>query len=937
MIHRHLLLIFLILITHLSFATSSSQIGYPIINNYVSTDLGSSAQVWDIIQDSKNYFYFATNIGVVRFDGISYKHYELPLKSSVRSLVMDNTGIIYVGATDEFGYLKPDKSGKYIYHSLSSELVNKEVGAVLKTIIIGNVVWFLADHHRVFKYDNSKLFEIETADFNNFRSFKLEDKLYFFQKDVGVGIIENNWLKVIDSKALPADLYFALPINNNVFLAGTLNKGLYTYDINKMEWKVFNVLMNEKLKKASLYNAIKLKNGNIALATLKSGIYLIDQKGKILNRFTKDLGLLSNMTFCLYEDVYNDIWAGQETGLSQIEMTLPFRTISNKMGLEGSLRKIIAYEKSMLVATSNGIYKSPLKNSVSNPEIKFENLDQNYIYGLDFCKLTFPGINNKMLISTTLRHLVWITPDFKIKELYSIYGCYTMVESISKPGRVFLGGPSGITIFDFHVNKGNLTITEVNSLPNFNESIRELKQSQNGDLWARTSFNQVFKVVFDKSESINTYKLYKYDELNENYPNLILTGLYEFENKVIVSSNCGLFSIHNSDSLGLFSNFLPDRSFAMNYEIDSNYIQNIAFAENGDFWMNGPDGPASFDISANKLIRKPYKRLSGSIQYMNSVPEIGFCLLGQNTIYIAENRNTHESKIDFCANMNKVIIANNYKNICFDGNVSCVSTLNELIPKDYNTIKFNFSAPYYKEPQKVKYTSKLHGFDNDWNIPSYINTRDYTNLPSGKYMFEVKGINIYDATSHSAKFEFEIEKPWYLKTLTLISFIVIIGLFIWLLMFFYKRKLLNTKKQMSKTISAKFLAELERKNINDDQESEDELNKLIQVISNANSAIVIIDALGEIEWINDGYKKMYGYKLHELLLNGIQVLDNRTESIIKITNYWKINKNPLVEKKQMESKDGQKITVQATYTPIFNDEVLQRIIVVDVNISDTSK
>jgi len=62
-----------------------------------------------------------------QFDGLSWHKYNLPNFSSVRCLKIDNTGKIFVGGYNEFGYFKSNSKGKLTYYSLSKLLSENNI------------------------------------------------------------------------------------------------------------------------------------------------------------------------------------------------------------------------------------------------------------------------------------------------------------------------------------------------------------------------------------------------------------------------------------------------------------------------------------------------------------------------------------------------------------------------------------------------------------------------------------------------------------------------------------------------------------------------------------------------------------------------------------------------------------------------------------------
>lgn len=63
------------------------------------------------------------------------------------------------------------------------------------------------------------------------------------------------------------------------------------------------------------------------------------------------------------------------------------------------------------------------------------------------------------------------------------------------------------------------------------------------------------------------------------------------------------------------------------------------------------------------------------------------------------------------------------------------------LPYEHNTFSVSFVALSYEDPLKNRYSYRLKGVDKEWVINSEQNTASYTNLPPGKYEFEVRGSN----------------------------------------------------------------------------------------------------------------------------------------------------------------------------------------------------
>ena len=101
-----------------------SQDDYPPVVNYSTQQYGKdkNPENYCVVQDNRGVMYFGNANGVLEFDGKNWGFIEVLQSAYVRSIGVDSSGVVYVGSTGEFGYLKPDENGNLIYQSLSEKL-----------------------------------------------------------------------------------------------------------------------------------------------------------------------------------------------------------------------------------------------------------------------------------------------------------------------------------------------------------------------------------------------------------------------------------------------------------------------------------------------------------------------------------------------------------------------------------------------------------------------------------------------------------------------------------------------------------------------------------------------------------------------------------------------------------------------------------------------
>ncbi len=918
-----------------------SQIGYPIITNYSSTVIGATAQIWGIEQDKNGHFYFATNTGVVKFNGVDWIIYPVPLNSAVRSLAINQEGIVFVGATREFGFLKPNSKGKFEYVSLSDSLAEKNFSVVLKTFVIDNAVYFMANHEKIFKYENDSVYEINTNSIDYYRSFVINKEIWLTNTTYGIVKLTNDKPEPFYDGSIPGDLYFIIPQNGETVLAGTLKNGLFQFNTRTKQWQKFESEANEQLISGNIYHATALKSGNIAISTLKKGIFVISPNGKIKYVFNKQTGLINNASYYLCEDVYNDLWIAQEKGISHVELGVPFNRYSIHSGLDGNIQKLAVYNNNLYCGTSSGIYYLPLEESNKWNKNSFSQLSPDYIYNLDYCQITIPKLEHELLLASFLRELVVITPDNKLESIYKVYGCYTICKSQYKEGRIYIGSAAGIEVLDLEYENESVKVAKAETLKGINESVRKIICAPNGELWVQSAFNTIYKVSFSSNESLVDYSVEKFDQLTKTYPGIILTGLYKFYNKIYVTSNYGIYSLEFNKQINSENPFMPDLSMGLDFKKDSLSIQALTKDEFGNFWIASSIGILKYDVSKDEILMADFKRLQGrAIQSIFFSYQTGISFISEEEIYILHPNYSNPPDYKFKVVFSEAEFGTDFLKINFDGVFESKYSLKKAIPKDQNSFSIKFGAPFYQKNDLLKYSYKLEGFDKHWSSTSSQRIVNYTNLPSGNYIFKVKAENVYNIVSDEAELLFTISPAWYQKPLALLSLIIMAVLIIWMFVYLYTLNLKKEKKKLQSIIKEAIRKEAHQKEEIEKQAgrlylANMELQKLSLVASKTDNGVVIMDCLGNIEWINEGYTRLFGFSFSDLVNKKTNLLGEQADVTINdMVNVWFGDKKPILFENQKQTKKGNKLWVQTTLTPILDENKnLKNLIAIETDIT----
>jgi diguanylate cyclase (GGDEF)-like protein len=105
--------------------------------------------------------------------------------------------------------------------------------------------------------------------------------------------------------------------------------------------------------------------------------------------------------------------------------------------------------------------------------------------------------------------------------------------------------------------------------------------------------------------------------------------------------------------------------------------------------------------------------------------------------------------------------------------------------EDETFLSFKFVALDYDSPEKVRFTYRLKGFDSEWIQSGTIDTATYSKLSSGYYTLEVYAETARGVRSEVSRLTFEIDVPWYRSTTmysvyTLLIILILYGIYkIW--------------------------------------------------------------------------------------------------------------------------------------------------------------
>ena len=115
-----------------------------------------------------------------------------------------------------------------------------------------------------------------------------------------------------------------------------------------------------------------------------------------------------------------------------------------------------------------------------------------------------------------------------------------------------------------------------------------------------------------------------------------------------------------------------------------------------------------------------------------------------------------------------------------------------------------------------------------------------------------------------------------------------------------------------------------------------ELEKLSIVASETDNGVIICEPNGTLEWVNPGMIRLLGYTLADWKKQGktIQEISHNPDILEKVNNSINSKKSISYESLNI-TKDGRKLWIHSTLTPILNEQGdIKKLVVIDTDITD---
>ncbi len=707
-------------------------------------------QVYDVIQDKEQNYWFATNEGIYKYNFYNYQKIscDKAKSNSMFNFVINNDGVIYCHNLNNqvfqinenrctlFYELKKDEISADVSLAIADD-DNLVVGAK-KIIIINKSGVRVKEHHLnnrylgpAYKTKNSGiLFHISNAGF-----LVTYSKGVFSERKITYSINEWNNRGVLKFFSIGNSMYAADLKNKTTFKYDPLKITLTALPQNPIFKRTGSVRIYETgnelwiagslpgvtlikdtvlLSDTTIYykdyfisDVFKDKEGNLILSTFDKGVLVIRdiKKPDVINSFRDD------PITSLYSDDELGLLLGSTKGVL-LNYNKKFSVI-NKKG-KRPIEGIYGDAASKMILFDDGVIRAYNKETKETIILAESSLKDAVIVSEDQFYL---GTNNG-IIKITLQKNNKVNTEW-LKE------CNVRVYSLEYDHEKKV-------LYAATVN-GLLSIDSLRILKNLkyhNEDIfSKSLYIYNGKLYVTTSKTGILVI---ENNNVTDVILPKVSGITEDVSKLMI-----YNNSIFARSSNGFFQFNFSGKL--------QKSLQPAFGFSSHRVIDFVFQKD-QLWVSHSGGVQQIDLEYKEL-----QKVTPTIQL--------------SKIYV---------------NDQAVSIKNN-----------------AVFISDQRKIQFSVSAPTLRNRETLHYYYKLVGYETKWNINNYTDNQiTYNALAPGNYNFLIK-LEDQNNFSKEISYSFTISEPFYNRWWFIIC---VFSLFVVLVLFIYRWQL-NIQRKRSEQIN----------------------------------------------------------------------------------------------------------------------------------------
>ncbi len=801
MVNKKHILTFLLFLISFFVNGQQGEIGLPYVENISSARIGYSGDLIEIAQDAENVMYFTHEKGVVVFDGASWN--LLPTRGTP-TIIKRKNGYIVVGFENFIGEISVDNVRQRNFVPLIDSATN--VGLITSIVEYQDVLFFVA-RGNVYSLKDGIVEKIDVP----------KTKKLFVDR---TGIVASN----NQSSWICTDLKKGFSLKKDVVIDGIVrtNTGLIVHtgtgfksceSLADEEWQSLSVDID-----SDITSFVKLVGDEICVGVSLKGIYCFSKQGSPIFMPSLSIGLSDSKINGMFVDKNGNLWVTHGHGVSRLELTPAISYFNEKIGLEGSVKSVLRVDGRLYVATDRGVFVLKGNAFVSvlhtpcNQLVQYKKsliaATKNGLYKIDGEKAEHVSLNREQIIYVYENYLISIGD-----------GIFSVWKDVQ------------------HANSSLIPVYQQMDLPDIEVSTIAIEKREKQVAMLGTKNDGVWMMGIDSAQQFYIKKC-PWQGIPRNFQR---TEVYETAIGVVFSTEDGIYRCDVENGF-----FYKDTKVQIPADMGKLRLMPVVEDDDKNLWFSlHKEGRYENQVAVAwntnnferyTIILAPFAKLRN---FNTNV------IFPENNSIVWLGGEDGLVRMDF----NKVSVRKTLGDVCFTkistDDDSLLSQLEQNIVLPYGTksIVFDYVAIEYENHEDIFYSYFLEGQDEIWSPPTQTMSKEYTNLPPGKYVFHVIAKRASGASSRETIFSFEIKHhplltPW--------AFVVYLILLIVIGIWFSKihaRRLLRETKMMNALVEKKIKSMTEEKQISSAKEDSPE-EDLVQSQSYELATVLFSDFKG---------------------------------------------------------------------------------------------
>lgn len=763
----------------ISFSGFAQIYNLPHVKHY-TTDDGLPHNIgFGVMQDSKGYMWFGTDDGLVRFNGKTFKTYRSSdglLSNYVIELAEDKNGRLWIGSwKGGLNYLQND--------SIFTPSLDVPMFRISYVGIRGNKMWLSNRKSELYPYT----FSGNQWKFSHSKKAKV---LYLTQDSV----------PTYDTRVSPDEFKAKKYIK--------LLDYTHSYVTQKQEMLLFGSL---------------------------PGVWQYHDDGTF-TRFCPEI-IKNDAIFHMSEDASGTCWLGGKGKIISVDTQKKVQVFEEGLPKQ-DIYDIEVTSQGMIFFITDYIDLNKRSFYCYNPVTK-TTIDLKNQLNLKVLPVAVEVDNEDNAWLTTNGEGIYCissTPFTNYDKRNGLTNIFVNTVNEDEDGQVYIGTINGLfkynngsfvrqQMFKEHTSEEVTCILTDNNqrlLVNILQTLRNqsggyLLRKQKGKFASLSQYPRAVKMYFDSKNTIwaaqdNKISARIYDEtlkpMHKNYflrRKMLVQQIFEYENKHWVATNQGLFAFGIDAKSGKQNPLTFIDSITVDNGLISNFVNAVVVGKDGALWIGTKEGLCKWykgevqcfntsdglvANSCNQLLIDHHGLLwigtSKGLSYFNGkrftnynhknglvASDINYLFLSRSKkLWIGTSKGV--SMLDLIKPQTSVAPPKLYiEQVEING---ATQDFDEVLYLDYQShLKLHFSVPTYTYPEGVRYQYRTNG--SKWQDISF-NFIEYTSLPKGAHVVEIRAKKFNSAWSPITKLEVEVIPPfwdtWWFKVLVSLTFIAFV-------------------------------------------------------------------------------------------------------------------------------------------------------------------